>query len=105
MSFNPLTGLASDNNGLSKTVVTTKAVGETTEINNALFLASDKQTMDITVQTLDKDGNVIFSEVVKDVALQRNKITTLTGRMYSADATTSPFTLHTDWLPGNEVTF
>ena len=104
-SFNPTTGLAIDNTGLSNTVGGSGATGYTTTATNFLFLATDEQTVDVTIETLDKDGAVLFSKTVNDVPLRRNRVTTLTGAMYSPAAATASFTLNTDWITGNSVDF
>ena len=104
-SFNPTTGLALDNTGFSNTVYGTGETGETTTAINFLFLASDEQKMDVTIETLDAQGNALFSKTVPNVPLRRNRVTTLTGAMYSPAAATASFTLSTDWLPGNNLNF
>lgn len=104
-SFNPTTGLATDNNGFANTVVTGVAAGNTTNIGSGVFLLTDEQTMDLTVETLDSEGNVIFSKVVPDVPLRRNRITTLTGAMYTAGTSASGFQVNSEWLDGNTFTF
>lgn len=104
-SFNPTTGLALDNTGFSNTVYGEGNTGQTTSALNFLFLASDEQKMDVTIETLDADGAVLFSKTVNDVPLRRNRVTTLTGAMYSPAAATATFTLSTDWLPGNNLNF
>ena len=105
-TFNPTTGLNVSNTGYSKTVVTNRPVGSTTSSVSALFLASDEQTMDITIETLDEDDNVLFSKTVTDVPLKRNRATTLTGAMYTASASAGSFQLTTtEWLTTNSVNF
>jgi len=104
-NFNPTTGFAIDNAGFSNTVVGMGEAGEKTTAINFLFLATDEQTVDVTVETLDADGAVLFSKTVTNVPLRRNRVTTLTGAMYSPAAATTAFTLNTDWLPGNSVNF
>ena len=104
-NFNPTTGFAIDNAGFSNTVVGMGEAGETTSAINFLFLASDEQKMDVTIETLDADGAVLFSKTVPNVPLRRNRVTTLTGAMYSPAAATATFTLSTDWLPGNNLNF
>ena len=104
-SFNPTTGLALDNTGFSNTVYGEGETGQTTSAINFLFLASDEQKMDVTIETLDADGAVLFSKTVPNVPLRRNRVTTLTGAMYSPAAATATFTLSTDWLPGNNLNF
>ena len=107
-SFNPTTGLATDNSGFSNTVVVNSVTaGNTTNVGNALFLTTDEQTMDITIETLDADDNVIYTATVPSVTLKRNRVTTLTGAMYSvtATATVGSFQINTDWLTGTDVGF
>ena len=103
--FSPTTGLALDNTGFSNTVYGEGNAGQTTSAINFLFLASDEQKMDVTIETLDADGAVLFSKTVNDVPLRRNRVTTLTGAMYSPAAATATFMLSTDWLPGNNLNF
>ena len=104
-SFSPTTGLATVNTGFSNTVVGNGTNGTTSEANNYIFLATDEQTVDVTIETLDADGAVLFSKTVNDVPLKRNRTTTLTGAMFSADATAGSFTLNSDWLTGNNMDF
>ena len=105
-TIDPTTGLATDNTGFSVDLPPSASVGNNSTTTSALFLAADEQTMDITVQTLDASGNVLFSKVVKNVPLKRNRQTTLTGAMYSPAAISAgSFTVNTDWLPTNTVEF
>lgn len=94
---NPQTGLASSNNGLSNTVGTTTAVGTASSTISYLFLGSDQQTMNVTVETLRTNGTVYSTRTVADVPLQRNKITVLRGPMYST-ASGAGFTVSTGWI-------
>ena len=63
--------------------------------------------MDVTIETLDAaDGNVLFSKTITGVTLQRNRLTTLTGAIYSsANITASSFQIDGAWLDGNNVNF
>ena len=101
---NPTTGLALTNTGFTNTLGISADVGESSTSNSYLFLATDEQTMTITLNVLDADGNSISQKVVPNVPLRRNRITTLTGSLYSTDAT-SDFQIETDWLEGNTVGF
>ena len=107
-SFNPTSGLATDNNGFANSVVTSTAVGNTTNIGSALFLITDEQNVDVTIETLDNDDNVLFSKTVNNVPLKRNRVTTLTGAMYSVTGTANAgsFQLNTDWItPEDDIAF
>ena len=82
--------------------------GNTTNVGNALFLTTDEQTMDITIETLDADDNVIYTATVPSVTLKRNRVTTLTGAMYSVTGTANAasFQLNTDWItPEDDIAF
>ena len=104
-SFNPTTGLATDNAGLSNTVSNSAAVGTTSTSSTCLFLISDEQTMDVTIETLDADGNTVFSTTVEDVPFKRNSVTKLTGSLYTNSGIAGTFQINTDWLPDTNVNF
>ena len=104
-SFNPSTGLATSNTGFSNTVNIGANVGEWTTTASYLFLASDVQTMNVTIETLDASDNTIFSKVVNNVPLKRNRVTKLTGAIYSNPGVTTSFQMNTDWLTEEDVTF
>ncbi len=103
-SFNPSTGLATDNNGYT---VTTSA-GNDKQINmiSYVFLATDTQNINLTIEAFDASDNVLFTKQVADVPFQRNKQTVVRGSMFSTapDAQFS-FQLETDWLSENMVEF
>ena len=91
------TGLASSNNGLSNCVAISSAVGAASSTISYLFLASDQQTMNLTVETIKPNGTVYSTRTVADVPLQRNKITVVQGPMYST-ASGASFTVSTAYL-------
>ncbi|MBQ9262085.1 MAG: FimB/Mfa2 family fimbrial subunit [Prevotella sp.] len=96
--FSPTTGLATVNTGSVSTVSAGVAVGGRSGSIGYVFLATDEQTMDVTIETLDAQGNTIFSKTVENVPFQRNRITKLTGAIYSASAAAGSFEVNTDWL-------
>lgn len=96
--FNPTTGLATSNTGFSNVVSINTGVGEASQSSSYLFLATDEQTMDITIETLDADGNTLFSKTVQDVPFQRNRITILTGTLYTNSSIGSSFQMNTTWI-------
>ncbi len=104
-SFSPTTGLATDDAGFSNAVAISTAVGATSLSNSYLFLSTDEQTMDITIETLDEDGNVVFSKLVEDVPFKRNRVTKLTGAMYTNESVSSAFQVETAWLDEYDDTF
>ena len=103
-SFSPSTGLATSNTGFANTVSVSTAVGATTLCSTALFLATDEQTMDVTLETLDADGNTVYSKTVTNVPFKRNRVTRLSGPLYAAPSTSS-FQLSTDWLNQQGISF
>lgn len=103
-SFNPTTGLATVNTGFSVTNTPSTAV-QTLDVGNYTFLATDEQTMTITIEALDASDNVLFTKVVPNVPLKRNRITTLTGQVFTAGTSSGSFQVETDWLEGNTVEF
>ena len=94
---NPQTGLAVSNNGLSNTVAISTGVGVASNTISYLFLNSDPQTMNITVETINSNGTVYSTRTVTDVPLQRNKVTVLRGQMFTAGAN-GGFTVNTSWI-------
>ena len=103
-SFNPTTGLATVNSGITATITHPEAVGTVTKSASLLFLATDEQTADITIETLDEDDNVLFSKTVENVPLMRNRWTVLTGAMYQTTAS-GTFSVNTDWLTDKNMNF
>ena len=104
-AFNPSTGLASNNTGFSNTVnITGTAVGVNAQPVTYLFLTSDEQTMTVTIDVLNALEESISHKVVENVPLQRNRLTTLTGTVFSASSTTD-FEINTSWLEEVVVPF
>lgn len=105
--FSPTTGLATANTGSVSTVSNNFTVGTSSTSTGFVFLTSDKQTMDVTIETLDSEGNTIYSTLVKNVPFQRNRKTKLTGSVYptEASARASSFQVDTEWLPDHNMNF
>lgn len=104
MSFNPTTGLATVNTGAVSTVGISGNAGTTSSSNGYVFLNSDEQTMDVTIEVLDGEGNTLFTKVATNVPFKRNRVTKLTGTVYSAGATSS-FLVNADWLDEYSMDF
>ena len=104
-AFNPTTGLATSNAGFVITIPITKEVGQTTGSGVYIFLSSDEQDINVTIETLDSEGNTLFSKTVEDVPFKRNRQTNLTGRMYSNNSIAGVFSVNTDWLTQEDMIF
>ena len=100
-SFNPTTGLAIDNSGF---LVTNSATteGSLLSIKNFAFLTADEQSIDVTLETLDENGEVLSKKVIPNVPFRRNRQTTLRGQLFTSSGAIH---LETDWLPEVEITF
>lgn len=104
-SFNPTTGLATDDAGFTVTnSVNINGEGHLAVFNVA-FLATDEETMTVTIEALDADANVLSTRVVPNVPLKRNRQTTLTGAVFTADESAAAFQFETAWITGNTVEF
>jgi hypothetical protein len=105
--FNPTTGLATSNAGFVNLMNFTGDADKTTKSGGYLFLATDEQTMDVTIETLDAaDGNVLFSKTVTDVPFKRNRQTKLTGSIYSnAGVEAGAFEITESWISAHEMSF
>ena len=104
-AFSPTTGLATANTGSVSMVGVSATVGTSSTSIGYVFLATDEQTMDITIQTLDSDGNPIYSTVVNNVPFQRNRRTRLTGAIYGASTGAGSFQVNTSWLEDDPIAF
>ena len=101
-SFNPTTGLATSNAGF---VVTNSrhVVDGKLNVGNYVFLATDEQTMTITIEALDAGNNVLLTKVVPSVPLKRNRKTILSGALFTTSASTATIQVETAWLEDNTV--
>ena len=104
-SFSPTTGLATVNTGFSNTVGISASAGTTSSSISYLFLTTDEQTMDVTIETLDADGNTLFSKTVNNVPFKRNRVTKLTGTMYTNNSVSGGFQIETAWEDQYDGTF
>jgi hypothetical protein len=103
--FNPTTGLAITATGLINTVGNSAAVGATSTSSTMLFLNTDEQDIDVTIETLDADGNTLFSKTIENVPFKRNRVTKLTGAMYTNEALSGTFQIETAWLDEHNANF
>lgn len=105
-SFNPSTGLATSNTGFAVTNSPTAAVGSTVNFGSFVFLASDEQKVNITIEVLDDNEDVMFTKYVTNVPLKRNRKTILSGPVFTETALTSAaFQLETSWIEDHTVNF
>ena len=59
----------------------------------------------MTIETLDASDNVIYTKIVSNVPLKRNRLTTLTDQMFTNSSASGSFQIETDWLEGNTINF
>jgi hypothetical protein len=103
-SFSPASGLAVNDAGFATLSTPSADVGETIGVKNYLFLATDEETMDVTIEVLDANDEVLYTKLVENVPFKRNRLTRLTGALFNATLTTS-FNLETTWLSAVDVPF
>lgn len=101
-SFNPSTGLALDDDGFTLTNTPSAAVGSTINVTSYLFLASDEETMDITVEALGANDVVLYTKTLHNVSFKRNRKTKAQGAIFSTSGSAG-FQLETAWLEDNPV--
>ena len=104
-SFNPTTGEATVNTGLVNTVNISAKEGSTSTSSTYLFLLTDEQKMNVTIEALDAEGNALFSKTVNDVPFKRNRMTKLIGNIYTNNALSGGFQIETTWLTDHVGTF
>lgn len=103
--FNPSTGFAITNTGFANTVSNSASVGTSSTSLSFLFLATDEQNINVTIETLDADGNTLLSKTVTNVPFKRNRVTKLTGAMYTNEALSGTFQVETAWLDEYNASF
>ena len=103
-TFSPTTGFATDNNGFVIVNTPSTAAGNIITIGSYVFLTGNTQTMDITIETLDANDEVVFSQVVHDVPFKRNRVTRLHGALFSASVA-SAIQVETAWENEEVVNF
>jgi len=101
-SFNPTTGLALDDDGFTLTNTPSAAVGSAINVTSYLFLASDEETMDITVEALGANDVVLYTKTLQNVSFKRNRKTKAQGAIFSTSGSAG-FQLETAWLEDNPV--
>ena len=103
-SFNPTTGLAVGNAGFSNVVSISAAVGNVTSSGSYVFLATDEQTVDVTIEVLNSENTAIFTKQISNVPLKRNVTTILTGSMYTNNGNAS-FLINSEWGTQTNINF
>ena len=101
-SFNPSTGLATVNTGFSVDNNVSVSVGNVINIGNYVFLASDEQDINITIQALNDNDDVLFTKVIADVPFKRNRVTKLSGAIFTTEPSELSINVENSWL--NEAT-
>ena len=101
-AFNPTSGFATSNGGFSTTLSIPVNEGQTSKSTVFAFLAQETETMDVTIDVLNEGGEVIQTHNVTDVPFQINRVTNLTGPVYSSPTPSSAtFLLNTDFVGEN----
>ena len=103
--FNPTSGFALDDEGFWQTVSASPSSDGKLFIISFPFITADEEKMDITIDALDADGHALFTKLVNDVPLKRNRQTTLSGKIFTAGTSGASFKIETEWLPEYEMTF
>ena len=96
-SFNPSTGLALDDDGFTLTNTPSAAVGSAINVTSYVFLSSDEETMDITVEALGTNDVVLYTKTLQNVSFKRNRKTKAQGAIFSTSGSAG-FQLETGWL-------
>lgn len=104
-SFDPTTGLSLTDKGFSQTNSPSTAVGATIWVSSCPFLHTDEETMDVTIEALDKDDVVLFTKVIENVDFKRSCKTIIQGPIFTAGTSSAGFKLNTEWKEGETYTF
>ena len=101
-SFNPTTGLGLDDEGFSQINNPSTAVGAPIGVTSYVFLTSDEETMDVTIEALNNNNVVLYSKTLQNVTFKRNRMTKGQGTVFSTTSSAG-FQLETDWLEDNNI--
>lgn len=96
-SFSPTTGLATDNNGFSVINNPSSDAGKTVTVSSFLFLSTSEQTMNVKLEVLDAEENVLLTKEITDVPFKCNRVTKLSGALYTPSSSSASFQVSTDW--------
>ena len=101
-SFSPTTGLGLDDNGFSQINNPSTAVGAPIGVTSYVFLTSDEETMDVTIEALNNNNVVLYSKTLQNVSFKRNRMTRGQGTVFSTTSSAG-FQLETDWLEDSVI--
>jgi hypothetical protein len=101
-----MTGQATANTGFTVDVSPSKPVGQPVNLASFVFLASDVQDINITIDVLDNSDKVLFTKTIPNVPFKRNRKTILRGPVFQTTAqTSSAFLIESAWLDETTVEF
>lgn len=101
-SFSPTSGLGLDDEGFSQINNPSTAVGAPIGVTSYVFLTSDEETMDVTIEALNNNNVVLYSKTLQNVTFKRNRMTRGQGTVFSTTSSAG-FQLETDWLEDNNI--
>lgn len=101
-SFSPTSGLGLDDEGFSQINNPSTAVGAPIGVTSYVFLTSDEETMDVTIEALNNNNVVLYSKTLQNVTFKRNRMTRGQGTVFSTTSSAG-FQLETDWLADNNI--
>jgi len=101
-SFSPTTGLGLDDEGFSQINNPSTAVGAPIGVTSYVFLTSDEETMDVTIEALNNNNVVLYSKTLQNVTFKRNRMTRGQGTVFSTTSSAG-FQLETDWLTDSNI--
>lgn len=101
-SFSPTSGLGLDDEGFSQINNPSTAVGAPIGVTSYVFLTSDEETMDVTIEALNNNNVVLYSKTLQNVTFKRNRMTKGHGTVFSTSGSAG-FQLETTWLTDNNI--
>ena len=101
-SFSPTSGLGLDDEGFSQINNPSTAVGAPIGVTSYVFLTSDEETMDVTIEALNDNNVVLYSKTLQNVSFKRNRMTKGQGTVFSTTSSAG-FQLETDWLEDSNI--
>ena len=103
--FNPTTGFALTNTGFSNTLNLNNTAGTISQVSSYFFLATDEQNINVTIETLNESGDVVYIKTITNVPMKRNRFTLLKGPVFSSNVSAGSFQINAEWLERKDVSF
>jgi len=106
-TFSPTTGLATSDAGFTQVNTPSSVAGAIVKVSSFPFLTSaddEEEKINITIDAMDANDNILCTNMVADVPLQRNYTTLIKGKIFTATFLSS-LKIESSWEDEKVVNF